>query len=440
MGRISSFFVIAALLFGFSFAQGVAGVANTVGDLCAGVKGILPVAAMLMVVLAGAIYAAGQVMGAETRARANVWATAALTGALISVLIVVIAPPVLSAIYPDAAGGCAGCSGAANAQCGGNTNVCCAGGYACVGAQGDTPGACTCTAMGSAVVAGVPCCAGSHSDGNNCVQNAGPAPQCIIDADCNDANLVCQGGQCVQREQENLVCGGNDCGVPIGGNACCGNGCPCAGERICAAGACRDAGNGEYGDACGAAEDEECGIGGELYSCNNAAGGSFCGGNGQRTATCGGGIDLQCIGNLASCNNIGGANECGGNGQLGAACGGTSDVVCADGNNCVGGVCTAVCIEFQQGICQQNADCCQGQARAVVCRPNGMCDLCYNRAALGCSLNSQCCSNDVCVPAGAGALKWCQSPNRPNGQRCDENVDCLSNNCVTGICQPGAGA
>ena len=59
---------------------------------------------MLMIILAGVIYAAGQMMGAETRARANVWATACLTGALIAILIVVVAPPVLNAIYNQGSG------------------------------------------------------------------------------------------------------------------------------------------------------------------------------------------------------------------------------------------------------------------------------------------------------------------------------------------------
>jgi len=72
---------------------------GAVDALCVGIKGLLPVAAMLMIVIAGVIYAAGQMMGAETRARANVWATAALTGAIIAILIVVIAPPVLGLIY-----------------------------------------------------------------------------------------------------------------------------------------------------------------------------------------------------------------------------------------------------------------------------------------------------------------------------------------------------
>jgi len=68
-------------------------------ELCGGLKSMLPVAAMLMIILAGVIYAAGQMMGAETRARANVWATACLTGALIAILIAVVAPSVLNMIY-----------------------------------------------------------------------------------------------------------------------------------------------------------------------------------------------------------------------------------------------------------------------------------------------------------------------------------------------------
>jgi uncharacterized membrane protein len=68
-------------------------------DLCQGLKTILPIAIMLMIIFAGVVYAAGQMMGAETRARATVWATAALTGALIGVLIYAIAPAVLTTIY-----------------------------------------------------------------------------------------------------------------------------------------------------------------------------------------------------------------------------------------------------------------------------------------------------------------------------------------------------
>jgi len=74
---------------------------NAISQLCISLKSMLPVVAMMMLVLAGVIYAAGQILGAETRARANVWATACLTGALIAVLIVIVAQPVLQMIYAD---------------------------------------------------------------------------------------------------------------------------------------------------------------------------------------------------------------------------------------------------------------------------------------------------------------------------------------------------
>ena len=75
------------------------GVEDAVNQLCTGLTSLLPIASMLGIVLAGVIYAAGQMMGAETRARANVWATAALTGALIAILMAVVAPAVLTTIY-----------------------------------------------------------------------------------------------------------------------------------------------------------------------------------------------------------------------------------------------------------------------------------------------------------------------------------------------------
>jgi len=109
MNKVFVVFAI-VLVAGILFAQSpLSGVSSAITDLCKGVKGLLPVAAMLMIVLAGVIYAAGQIMGAETRARANVWATACLTGALIAVLIAVIAPEVMKAIYPDLQSGISTC-------------------------------------------------------------------------------------------------------------------------------------------------------------------------------------------------------------------------------------------------------------------------------------------------------------------------------------------
>jgi hypothetical protein len=104
MGKIGILVVLAVLASAVFAASALSNVQNAMVDLCLGLKAMLPVAAMLMIILAGVIYASGQMMGAETRARANVWATAALTGALIAILIAVIAPPVLGMINGDTSG------------------------------------------------------------------------------------------------------------------------------------------------------------------------------------------------------------------------------------------------------------------------------------------------------------------------------------------------
>ena len=92
-----------ALLAGFAFADPTSALKDALSQLCSGLNTLVPVAAMLMVLLASVIYATGQMMGAETRARANVWATACLTGALIAILIAVVAPSVLNMISPSTA-------------------------------------------------------------------------------------------------------------------------------------------------------------------------------------------------------------------------------------------------------------------------------------------------------------------------------------------------
>jgi len=96
------FFAAVLILQALVFATLLGSVQDAFSQLCVSLKSLLPVAAMMMLILGGVIYAAGQMLGAETRARANVWATACLTGALIAILIVVVAQPVLQIIYADA--------------------------------------------------------------------------------------------------------------------------------------------------------------------------------------------------------------------------------------------------------------------------------------------------------------------------------------------------
>jgi membrane-associated PAP2 superfamily phosphatase len=95
-----SFFAI-LLLCGLLSPQGgspLTRLQQALSDLCGQVRDLVPIAAMLMVLLSSVIYATGQMMGAETRARANVWSTSCLTGALVGILISVITPGVLATI------------------------------------------------------------------------------------------------------------------------------------------------------------------------------------------------------------------------------------------------------------------------------------------------------------------------------------------------------
>lgn len=78
---------------------------STMMSLCSISQVFLGGAVMVLMVLAGATYAIGQVMGAETRARAAVWATSMLTGAIIGAVIYIIAPIMVSGLLSGSMSG-----------------------------------------------------------------------------------------------------------------------------------------------------------------------------------------------------------------------------------------------------------------------------------------------------------------------------------------------
>lgn len=79
--------------------QGLARVGCAVACMCYQLVNVLPIVSMLMIIGGGIVYAAGMMMGAETRGRATTWAQAMLIGAIIGILIVVVAPAVLQILY-----------------------------------------------------------------------------------------------------------------------------------------------------------------------------------------------------------------------------------------------------------------------------------------------------------------------------------------------------
>lgn len=96
INRIGKLLGIVLLVMSLSFAQ-TSGVISGMRELCRTSQLFLGVVSMLLIVLAGTAYAIGQMMGAETRARAAVWATAMLTGAVIGIIIYLISPAIIRA-------------------------------------------------------------------------------------------------------------------------------------------------------------------------------------------------------------------------------------------------------------------------------------------------------------------------------------------------------
>lgn len=70
-------------------------------DLCTMTRNVLFVSAILLVVVGAAVYAIGQMLGSETRARATVWATSMFVGAIIGILIYVIVPGFLETLLSN---------------------------------------------------------------------------------------------------------------------------------------------------------------------------------------------------------------------------------------------------------------------------------------------------------------------------------------------------
>lgn len=96
---LSGFSVLSMAAVSFAVSQGYQNITNAMSCLCGQLMTILPVVSMLMIIGAGVVYAAGQFLGAETRARANTWATAMLVGAIIGIIITVLAPTILGVLY-----------------------------------------------------------------------------------------------------------------------------------------------------------------------------------------------------------------------------------------------------------------------------------------------------------------------------------------------------
>jgi hypothetical protein len=96
--RLILFFLLFSISFLVAQSDPTDELTKQLSSLCSDLKNMIPTLAMLLVISGAVIYASGQFFSAETRARANVWATSCITGAIIGLLISQLAPVILSAI------------------------------------------------------------------------------------------------------------------------------------------------------------------------------------------------------------------------------------------------------------------------------------------------------------------------------------------------------
>ncbi len=82
-------------------------------DLYALLKSLLPIIIIVAIAFAALIMVGGQLLGAETRAKANSWAQSIIIYAIVSVIIIVLVPYIIKLIAPelDLEKGCPGVGG-----------------------------------------------------------------------------------------------------------------------------------------------------------------------------------------------------------------------------------------------------------------------------------------------------------------------------------------
>lgn len=98
--NLSRYLVVLLLLIGLVEAQtGTAqSIVQAMQDLCSSALSLLAISIGLLIIMSAIVYAAGQIMGAEARARATVWATAMMMGVVIGAIIYILLPHIISLI------------------------------------------------------------------------------------------------------------------------------------------------------------------------------------------------------------------------------------------------------------------------------------------------------------------------------------------------------
>ena len=106
LGRRTIGFAMLLCLLATGFAQeSPEGIRQGVCLLADYARSLMGAIVFALIIMAAIVYAAGQVLGAETRARASVWATAMIVGAVIGIIIFVLLPSILEVMLGQSVGG-----------------------------------------------------------------------------------------------------------------------------------------------------------------------------------------------------------------------------------------------------------------------------------------------------------------------------------------------
>ena len=90
--------ILITLSFNASDCSSIKDLKGALTCLCTTLYDYVSIIAFLMINIASVVFALGNFFGAETRARANVWATSMLTGAIIGIVLIIIVPTFISAV------------------------------------------------------------------------------------------------------------------------------------------------------------------------------------------------------------------------------------------------------------------------------------------------------------------------------------------------------
>ncbi|MEK6675879.1 MAG: hypothetical protein AABZ47_09530, partial [Planctomycetota bacterium] len=295
-----------------------------------------------------------------------------------------------------------------------------------------------CTAIdvcsaGACVGTGDPC-----TGGLLCDENTNACVECLLNADCDDANVctndACISGVCQYTNNtfscdDGLFCTTSDI---CGGGTCVGSGSPCSGAQLCneTTDACVDCivdADCEDGNVCttDACVGGTCQVTNNTLPCND---GLFC----TASDTCSGGV---CVGTGFPC----GVQFC--SEKLGACVDCLTSANCNDGNFCTSDTCNVGACVFtnntlpcDDGLFCTDTDVCSGGACAGSgdpCLGGLLCDETAN-ACVDCLNNADCddvnpCTDDICT------LGVCSNPN--NMLPCSDGLFCtLTDDCSGGVC------